>query len=121
MTAKFNNMHQPGRSFLKKGWGETIRMAFNPFVKLFLQLGHIRVEDPPPDSAFSSVKCTSTKVLSEYSCRVSFVDPGHIGDNFRFLLDSFSVPGVSEGIQKDGKADFASAYLYHSIQHRIHR
>lgn len=100
----------------RMGLEEDVRIAFNPFVKLFLQLGHIR-ETLSPESDFSSVKWTSTNVLSEYSCLVSFVDAGHIGDNFIFFLDaaSFSVPGVSDGIQNEGSADFASAYMHHTI------
>lgn len=85
-----------------------LRIALSPLVNPFLQLGHIRV-DPPPESAFSSVKCTSIRVLSEYSCRDSLVDPGHIGASFRLVLVSFSMAGVSEGIQNEGKKDFASA------------
>lgn len=68
----------------------------------------MREEDCP--SAGSSVKCTSTRVLSEYSCRVSLVDPGQMGDSFIFFFEraSFSVMGVREGTQKDGSADLAS-------------
>jgi hypothetical protein len=96
--------------------GPSLHIAFKPFVKAFLQLGHMRDAcwcwfGWP--SGFSSVKCTSTKVLSEYSCRVSLVDPGQIGDSFRFFFEraaSFSVMGVKEGTQKEWRADFASDY-----------
>lgn len=40
-----------------------VHIAFNPLVRVFLQLGHIR--DIVPSEAFSSVKCTSTRDLRE--------------------------------------------------------
>lgn len=91
---------------------ECLRIAFNPFVNTFLQLGQMRDTDPDPgtSSTFSSVKCTSMSVLSEYPWRFLSVDPGQMGDSLTgFVVMSVSVEGVSEGIQKDLRAGLFDA------------
>lgn len=51
-------------------------------------------------------------VLREYSCRFDSAEAGHMGVNLIGLVRmSISEAGVSDGIQKDGSDDFASAYL----------
>jgi hypothetical protein len=85
-----------------------LRIAFSPFVNTFLQLGQMRDtwSLDPRSSAFSSVKWTSTSVLSEYSCGFSSVDPGQMGDSLIGLaVMSVSVLGVREGTQNEGRAD----------------
>lgn len=82
------------------------RIALNPLLKSFLQLGHTRATDP--SEAFSSVKWTSTRALSEYACRFVSDEAGHMGVNLISLLamiSLMSVPGVSDGTQKEGNAD----------------
>jgi hypothetical protein len=77
-------------------------------LSVFLQLGHTRATDP--SAAVSSVKCTSTSDLSEYAWRLESVDPGQMGVSLTALLAAISfgsVVGVSEGTQKEGRADLA--------------
>lgn len=103
----------PSKNFLEKTREHDLRMAFNPFVRTFLQLGQTRevcssVEAISSD--LSSVKCTSTRVLSEYSCRLSSVDAGQIGVSLIGLeMMSSSVAGVNEGTQNEAKADLELA------------
>lgn len=99
-----------------QGKEENIRIALNPFVSVFLQLGHTRAS--VPSSVFSSVNCTSTSDLSEYAWRLSSVDAGQIGVILTALLAATSlafVDGVNEGTQKEGRADLLDSDCGHSL------